>query len=192
MAAILPVAVLMLAQAATGDASYGPAAPVAPKAPAPVQSAQRQCAPEITDPNSREIMVCAPKPEGYRIDPDVLKARKQRREALAGRPHNPHESFKDNGCQVVGPAGCIFKPGVNLLAAAATVAEIADRLSKGQEIGSIFVTEPQTSEYQLYLEAKKEREAKEAADAAKKAKAAAKATSAPSPTAPAAPSSAPR
>jgi hypothetical protein len=72
------------------------------------------------------------------------------------------------------------------------VAEIADRLSKGQEIGSIFVTEPQTSEYQLYLEAKKEREAKEAADAAKKAKAAATATSAPSPTAPPATSSAPR
>jgi hypothetical protein len=63
-------------------------------------------------------------------------------------------------------------PMINLLAAAATAAEMADRLSKGQEIGSMFVTDPQPSEYQLYLEAKKEREAKEAAKAAK-AKAAA-------------------
>jgi hypothetical protein len=49
---------------------------------------------------------------------------------------------------------------------------MADRLSKGQEIGSMFETTPAKGEYQLYLEAKKEREAAEA-DKAAKAKAAA-------------------
>jgi hypothetical protein len=65
-------------------------------------------------------------------------------------------------------------PGINLIAAAATAAEMAERLSKGQEIGSMFVTDPQPSEYQLYKEAKAKREAEEAEKAAKaKAKAAA-------------------
>ncbi len=49
---------------------------------------------------------------------------------------------------------------------------MASRLAKGQEIGSMFVTDPHPSEYQLYQEFKREREAKEAE---KKAKAAAKA-----------------
>jgi hypothetical protein len=74
-------------------------------------------------------------------------------------------------------------PMVNLLAAAATLGEMSSRLSKGQEIGSMFITDPHPSEYQLYLEAKHDREAKEEEQAAKvavaKAKAAAAAASAP-------------
>ena len=168
----LPAAIALLAQAAVGASDpaphvYGPAAPVAARTvPAPVKTAQRDCAPSISDPNSREIVVCAPKPQGYRIDPDVLKAKREKREALAGRA-KPPENFKDHSCRVVGPAPCMDSPMINLLAAAATIGEIADRLAKGQEIGSIFVTEPQLSEYQLYLTAKKEREEKEAAAAAK-------------------------
>src|SRR5438045_1319408 len=57
-------------------------------------------------------------------------------------------------------------------------AEMAARLSKGQEIGSMFVTDPHPSEYQLYLAAKAEREAKEAEAKAKAL--AAKAKAAPS------------
>jgi hypothetical protein len=76
--------------------------------------------------------------------------------------------------------GCRGGPTINLLAAAATAAKMGDRLSKGQEIGSMFQTEPTPSEYQLYLEAKHEREAKEAEKAAK-AKAAADAAKAASP-----------
>lgn len=176
MPAGLPVAILLLAQAAGANASvqaYGPEAPATPKA-APASaaaSADRACVPSTADAESRTIVVCAPKPQGYRIDPDVLAAKNAKREMMAGRPHNPHETFKDDSCKVVGPAPCIDAPMINLLAAGATAAEMADRLSKGQEIGSIFVTDPQPSEYQLYLEAKKEREAKEAAKAAKAAKA---------------------
>ena len=172
MPAGLPVAILLLAQAAGANApseGYGPEAPAAPKAArAPAAAkADRACVPSTADAESRTIVVCAPKPQGYRIDPDVLAAKKAKREMMAGRPHNPHETFKDNSCKVVGPAPCIDAPMINLLAAGATAAEMADRLAKGQEIGSMFVTDPQPSEYQLYLEAKKEREAKEAAKAAK-------------------------
>lgn len=67
------------------------------------------------------------------------------------------------------------QPGINLLAAAAPVTEISQRLSKGQEIGSIFVTAPQMSEYQYYQAARKEREAKEADKAVKEYAAQAKA-----------------
>jgi hypothetical protein len=50
---------------------------------------------------------------------------------------------------------------------------MADRLSKGEEIGSMFVTTPEPTEYELYVAAKKRREAEEAAAKAKKASAAA-------------------
>ena len=107
----------------------------------------------------------------------MLAAKKAKRQALAGRA-KPPENLKDHSCKVVGPAPCIDAPMVNLIAAAATAAEMADRLAKGQEIGSLFVTDPQTSEYQYYQAAKKEREAKEA----EKAAAAAKAKAAPTKT----------
>jgi len=172
----LPVAIALLAQAAAaaGDNSapaYGPPTPTVPKPEsATAKTVERECATDAKDTDSRVIVVCAPKPKGYRIDPDVLAARREKRQLMAGRPHNPHESFKDDKCKVVGPAPCMDAPMINLLAAAATAAEMAERLSKGQEIGSMFVTDPQPSEYQLYLEAKKQREAKEA-QAATKAKA---------------------
>ena len=84
--------------------------------------------------------------------------------------------MKDTSCTVVGPAPCMgAAAGINILGAMATAAEMAARLSKGQEIGSMFVTDPQPSEYQLYKEAKAAREAEEAE---KKAKARAKAAAA--------------
>jgi len=80
--------------------------------------------------------------------------------------------------------GCRGVPAVNLLAAAATAAEIAARVSRGQEVGSLFETTPEASEYQLYQEAKKRREAKEAAAKAKTVQAQAQSEQ-PSQTAPA-------
>ena len=74
--------------------------------------------------------------------------------------------MRDTSCAVVGPAGCIgASPGINVIGAALTAVEMASRLAKGQEIGSMFVTDPQMSEYQLYQEAKRAREALEADDA---------------------------
>jgi hypothetical protein len=159
MRAVLAIALVLLAPAAT-------AAPTA-------ATGERECAPTNPDPNSRTIVVCAIRPQGYRIDKDVLEARRLKKQGDAGRPHNPHETFADHSCATVGPMGCRGGPTINLLAAAATAAEMASRLSKGQEVGSLFVTDPHPSEYQLYVAAKKEREAKEVEKAAAaKAKAA--------------------
>jgi hypothetical protein len=181
MPAGLPVALVLLAQAADSAAApvnapravYGPAVPPAPKPAAqPVKPAE-PCRPQTV--NTQEIVICAEKPQGFRIDPDVLKAKRERHGA--GRPTRPGAiAMKDNSCTVVGRAPCMNAPMINLLAAAATLGEMGERLSRGEEIGSLFVTDPTPSEYQLYAEAKREREAKEAEKAkaaAAKAKAAA-------------------
>lgn len=178
MAAGLPLALALLAPAA----AYGPAAPPSPNPPVPPAApAQRECAPQSSDPKANEIVVCAVKPEGYRLPPDIVEARKLKKEGIAGRPHNPHETFADRSCANVGPMGCRGTPAINLLAVALTAAEISMRLAKGEEIGSIFETTPTPSDYQYYQEAKKRREDKEAEAAAKATQAKAQGQSAPPP-----------
>ncbi|MEP6982097.1 MAG: hypothetical protein ABI853_00445 [Sphingomicrobium sp.] len=175
MPAGLSVALALSVQAATAPSpAYGPASTTAAApAAAPVKEAQRECAtPAVPDPNSREIVVCALRPQGYRLDPDVLEARRLKKKGEAGRPHNPHETYADHSCATVGPMGCRGQPMIDIFTAAAALATMAQRLSKGQEIGSMFQTQPTSSEYQLYLQAKKQREEAEA-DKAAKAKAAA-------------------
>jgi len=175
MPAGFSVALALLAQA--GAASYGPEPPA--KSATPAKPAERQCVPPPPGANSdREVVVCAVKPQGYRIDPDVMAARKAKKRQMAGGA-KPPENFKQSNCATIGPMGCRGGATINLLAAAATAAEMAARLAKGQEIGSMFVTDPQKTEYDFYKEAKAEREAKEAEAAAKKAKAAAAAQPAP-------------
>ena len=147
--------------------AYGPPAPPPPKKPATV--AAKTCPPAAPPSADRqEIVVCAQRPQGYRLDPDVVEARREMRGG--GRPKGP-ERMKDNSCASVGPAGCMGAAGINVLAAAVTAATMAARLAKGEEIGSMFRTTPEPTEYQLYLEAKHRREAREA-EAAAKAKAA--------------------
>ena len=145
------------------------AAPAEVPAP-PAKSADETCKEAMGKADTREIVICAQKPQGYRLNPDVMQAKRQIRSG--GRPTRPGPGgVKDNSRCVVGPEGC-HSYGINLIGAALTAGEMAARLAKGQEIGSMFVTDPHPSEYQLYLEAKRDREAKEAE---KKAKAAAKA-----------------
>ena len=178
MPAGLPVALVLLAQAGPAQ-GYGPPGPPPSAPPTSSRSAaERECAPQSSAPKSNEIVVCAVKPEGYRLPPDIVEARRLKKQGDTVRPHNPHEAYRDNGCARVGPGGCITGPAINMLAVAATAAEISKRLAKGQEVGSVFETTPHPSEYQLYLEAKKRREAKEAEAAAKKAQAAARAANA--------------
>ncbi|HEX8839109.1 MAG TPA: hypothetical protein VF750_01415 [Sphingomicrobium sp.] len=168
----LPVAFALLVQAATAtpaadaDAKYGPVPAVAPPskvAPEPT----RECVNQNQNPNGNEIIVCAIKPEGYRLPPDIVEARRLKKEGITGRPHNPHESYADRSCANVGPMGCRGTPAINLLAVAATAAQISQRLAKGQEIGSIFETQKSSTDYQLFQMAKKSREEKEAAAQAK-------------------------
>jgi hypothetical protein len=164
----------------------------APSAPAaePAQPPPRAYGPNYTPPKpepkivvtpapdpvcqSREqqgqIVICAPRPQGYRLNPDVMEAKREKRSGEGVKP--PEYRTKDNSCAVVGPMGC-FNAGINLLAAAATAAEMAKRVAEGKEIGSMFVTDPHPDEYHLYLMAKARREAREAEEAAAaKAKAA--------------------
>jgi hypothetical protein len=169
------LAAAMLAQAADDPAAnpnkvqpapaYGPAAPVPPKVAPSAGPARKDCTPNAPDPKTGAIIVCVVKPNGYRIDPDILAAKKAKRDADHGRPVSRTERMADNTC-AVGPHPCV-DTGINLLAVALTAAEMADRLAKGQEIGSMFVTDPQMSEYEYYQLARKEREAKDSAAADK-------------------------
>jgi hypothetical protein len=167
----LPVALALFAQAAAASPAYGPDSITPPAA----KPAARECAPQSPSSNPNEIVVCAVKPDGYRIDPDLMEARREKKKGAAGRPKSPHESYADHSCATVGPMGCRGTPAINLIAVAAVAAQMAQRVSKGQEVGSMFETTPERSEYQLYLEAKKRREAREEAEAAAKLKAAAQA-----------------
>jgi hypothetical protein len=172
MPAGLPVAILLVAQAAAP--AYGPGPPEVPKVePSPAATGERDCMAQNKDPNARQIVICAPKPQGYRLPPDVVEARRMKKQGETVRPKNPHETYADTSCTRVGPMGCGGAPAINLLAMAAVAAEIGARLAKGQEVGSIFETTPATGEYALYQEAKKKREEKEAEAAAAKVKAAA-------------------
>jgi hypothetical protein len=176
MPAGLSVALILSAQAAAATA-YGPA-PTAASVPAPpAKDAPRECTtPVVPDPKSNEIVVCALRPNGYRLDPDILAARRMKKKGESVRPRNPHETYADHSCATVGPMGCRGQATIDVFTAAAALATMGERLSKGQEIGSMFQTQPTLSEYQLYLEAKKERETAEADKAAKAKAAQARAT----------------
>lgn len=150
----LPVALAMLA----------PAAEAAPSTPS-----ANSCSPSPAD--STTIVICTQRPNGYRLNPDVMEAKRETRSA--GRPVRPVGGTPRPDCATVGPMPCV-SAGINLLAAALTAAEMAKRLAAGQEVGSMFVTDPKPDEYHLYLMAKARREAEEAQKAADaKAKAAA-------------------
>ena len=191
MLSSLPILLFAAAQSATPPAEapvaeeavdysvYGPGLPPTPK-PKVAASPATACKPtetkDVKD-DTREIVVCAPKQEGYRIDPDVMKA--QRIKKNNGKKRGP-ERLVDNSCASVGLMGCRGGAGINVVAAAVTAATMLKRAVNGENVGEMFITDPQPDEYQLYLQAKREREAKEAeAAAAAKAKAeSAKATSA--------------
>jgi hypothetical protein len=163
----LIVAFAFAASSATGPGTYGPVQRDPPK-PAAKASTGDSCAGINASADTREIVICAQRPNGYRLNPDVMEAKREARSG--GAPRNPHESFARNDCAVVGSMPC-FNAGINLLAAASTLATMAQRLAKGEEIGSMFVTDPTPDEYQLYVMAKKRREAKQAQAALEAAKA---------------------
>jgi hypothetical protein len=143
-----------------------PATQAAPP-PASVTASADSCPPPSVD--GRVIVVCTQRPQGYRLNPDVMEAKREMHGA--GRPVRPNGVPRPD-CATVGPFPCV-SAGINLVGAALTAAEMAKRLAEGKEIGSMFITDPHPTEYQLYQMAKARREAEEAEKAAaKKAKAA--------------------
>jgi len=155
----LPVALALAAQP-TPDAAAPPrqAPTVAPDEPAINVASADPCPTTRPSADTREIVICAERQEGYRIDPDIYSVNRAKR----GRgpiPHGP-ESIPDITACTVGPQGCTTA-GINLVGAALTAAEMAKRVAEGKEIGSMFVTDPHPTEYQLYLAAKHAREQRE-------------------------------
>jgi hypothetical protein len=157
---IASIALLAWAGAAAAS-TYGPVAPVPLKPQVKTAIAKDKCADQRPR-NDREIVVCAPRPEGFRLNPDVVEAR---REARSGGPVNPPPNYKENSCAVVGPWSCTGG-GINLIAAGIALATMARRAATGGNVGQMFVTNPQPTEYELYQAAKKRREAREATTAA--------------------------
>lgn len=138
--------------------AYGPATPAPPRKkvePAPVEPCPTP-RPTVENP---EIFVCVTRPEGYRIDPNIVEAERARK---ANKKLKRPERMVDRSCNTVGPMGCRGGGGINLVAVAMTAAEMARRAAKGENVGEMFITDPQPDEYQLYLQAKREREARDA------------------------------
>jgi hypothetical protein len=153
-----------------GGTAYGPAEPTVPKAAA--KPAADACATPQPAASQREIVICAERPNGYRLNPDIVEARKETRQARAGRLKTPAEKMRVDSCSV-GPQGC---PQVfNVIGAALAAVAMAKRVAEGKEIGSMFETTPQPDEYHMYLAAKQRREQREAEARAKAIAEAAKA-----------------
>ncbi|HET8750865.1 MAG TPA: hypothetical protein VFM42_09005 [Sphingomicrobium sp.] len=108
------------------------------------------------------IVICAPRPNGYRINPDIMEAKRELKSG--GRPPRPGRT-PDTGCPV-GPMGC-QTAGINLLAAGIAAVTMVEKAVKGENVGEMFITDPHPTEYQLYQMAKKRREEREAEEAAK-------------------------
>jgi hypothetical protein len=179
MPASLSISLLMLAQAAVpaqpSQTSSSQAAPPPPAAAtAPAESAKSCPAPSA---DGREIIVCTERPQGYRLNPDIMEAKREMRSG--GRPVRQGVTVRPD-CATIGPVPCV-NAGINLIGAALTAVQMVQRLAKGQEVGSMFETDPHPDEYHLYLMAKARREAEEAQKAAA-AKAKAAATASPPPT----------
>ena len=162
---------LLLAAEAAAPAASAPAVSAAATPPPQAASAPAAASQPCQNRQEREgdIVICAERPNGYRLNPDIQEAKRELKRQRLSRPEN----FKHNDCATVGPMGCRGGPTINLIAAAMTAAEMAKRVAEGKEIGSMFQTTPEPTEYDLYKAAKARREAKEAAAAAAaKAKAA--------------------
>jgi hypothetical protein len=157
---------LLAAQAAAPAASSPAPPPAAAAAPSePCQNRQEK---------QGDIIICAERPNGYRLNSDVMEAKRELKRQKLKRPEN----FVHNDCATVGPMGCRGGPTIDLLAAAVTAATMVEKAMKGENVGQMFVTDARPSEYQLYQQAKKDREEKEAAAAAKAVAAAARAKAA--------------
>ena len=154
----LPILISAIAQAAAPAASVDPAAPPAVSRPA----TQKTSATPEPDPETDEIVICVEKQDGYRIDPAIMDAERQAKRRTLKRP----ERHADTSCATVGPMGCTGGAGINVLGAAMMAGKIASRIAQGGNVGELFVTDPQPDEYQLYLEAKRRREAERSAKAA--------------------------
>src|SRR5512147_1327866 len=83
-----PMALVLLAQsAAATPVSYGPESPAPPPKKAASATTTNSCVPGQRTANPNEVVICAPRIEGYRLNPDVMEARREIHSG--GRPTRP-------------------------------------------------------------------------------------------------------
>ena len=100
----------------SADATYGPTLPAKSKprpAAKPASDPCKSTRPEDVKDDTQEIVVCAQRVEGYRIDPDVLEAQRVKQH----KQPRGRDLLVDNSCASVGPMGCRGGAGINLIAA---------------------------------------------------------------------------
>lgn len=172
-ATILPLAQASAAAAPAPAPATAPATIEAPpSASATVETGDESCDEAARGSgDTRDIVVCAQRPQGYRLNPDVMAAKNAKKRLGRGAAPKRPENFKQNDCATVGPMGCREGPVIDLVSAALVAAQMAVKAVQGENVGKMFVTDPNPSEYQLYQMAKAQREEREAEEAADKIRA---------------------
>lgn len=158
---MLDAFLLLLAQAAA-------AAPEeAAKPPVPAEAAKDESCDDAKrqGADTRTIVVCAQRPQGYRLNPDVMAAKRIKRSGRGAAP-KPHENYKQDDCATVGPMGCRGQGIIDIPSAAIAAVQMVAKAVQGENVGKMFQTDKNLSEYELYLLAKAEREAREEEEAA--------------------------
>ncbi|HEV2596535.1 MAG TPA: hypothetical protein VGU01_15195 [Sphingomicrobium sp.] len=122
---------------------------------------------ECDTPDARHIVVCAQRPQGYRLDPSVIEA--NREADVNHRSAGSRTPAAQSVCSSQ-PMGCGEGLGsLDLVNVAIVAGTIAVKAAKGEDWKKAFrVGGP--DEYQLYQAAKRKREAEEADRAAARAK----------------------
>lgn len=133
--------------------------------PAPVpnlKTAERSpgaCGPE----EPRNILICGQRREGFRLDPDVMEAKRQ--VESSSRSTSPEAPTAEAACSLQ-PMGCGKSlDSLDLANVAIVLGTTAIRAAKGEEWSKTFKTGG-PDEYQQYQQAKQRREARDAGLAA--------------------------
>ena len=128
--------------------------------PAPAAATEEPCRDIRPTGNEREIVICAQRPQGYRLNPDVMASSRAARQQR--NPPKPPERPKGAPtlCEHIG--GCTGLESIDWVSTAIVAGTMAAKAAKGENVGKMFVTRPEATEYELYLAAKREREALEA------------------------------
>jgi len=148
---VIASAFMFLLSGAAAEPAYGPPVPAPAKAAKPASDPCRSQ-------DSRDIVVCAQRKQGLRIDTDVVDANRQaERNARSATATMPSAQAS---CSAT-PQGCgTGLVGLDLANVALVVATTAVKAAKGEEWTKVLKPGG-PDEYQLYLQAKREREARE-------------------------------
>ena len=167
---MLDAILLLLAEAPAAAPAEGAAPPVSSQAATDehCEDAQQQGA------DTRTITICAQRPQGYRLNPDVMAAKRVKRTGRGAAP-KAAENFKQDDCATVGPMGCRGQGAIDIPSAAIAAVQMVAKAIQGENVGKMFKTDKQLTEYELYLLAKADREAREEEEAAAKIRAEVKA-----------------